>query len=152
MQSRFERFSYDIFQIYKYWHKIAAEEMKHYGLKGSSAVYLTAISRCEGGITAAQLGDICGRDKADVSRTMSAMKEKGLVVREEVNKNYYRARLTLTEEGLRAAEHIEKRAGLAVELASKDISEEHRTILYEALEMISLNLQSISEEGLPNHE
>ncbi|MCQ2534463.1 MAG: hypothetical protein MJ172_07845 [Clostridia bacterium] len=152
MQSRFERFSYIISQVNKYLHRIEAEEMKKYGLRGSYAVYLITMRRCENGVTASQLGDMCGRDKADVSRAISAMIDKGLVLREEVNKNSYRARLNLTKEGARTAEVIEERASLAVEMASKNVSDENRNVFYETLDMIALNLQSISEEGIPNNE
>ena len=36
MVERFERFSLAIFEISRYWHKLAAEEMSAYGLKRSS--------------------------------------------------------------------------------------------------------------------
>lgn len=152
MQSRFERFSYGVSQVYKYLHKIAAEEMKDYGLKGSYAIYLVTLKKFVEGLTAAQLGEMCGRDKADVSRAITVMLEKGLVVREEVNNNSYRARINLTKEGSHTANLIEKRAGLAVEMASKNVSKENREIFYETLDLIASNLQKISEEGLPSNE
>jgi len=86
MIDRFERFSFAISEISHYWHKIATDEMGKYGLKGVHALYLTAMHRHPEGITSAQLCEECGKDKADVSRCVSLMEKKGLVIREGVNK------------------------------------------------------------------
>ena len=149
MVERFERFSLAIFEISKHWHKIDAEEMAKYGLKGPHATYLLTISRFEEGITAPQLCELCGKDKADVSRMMTIMEQKGLVTKESVHQNMYRGVFKLTDEGKAATEHVRQRASLAVELAGKDMDEEKRTIFYEALDSIVLNLREISKEGLP---
>lgn len=146
MVDRFERFSVAISDISRYWHKIAAEEMEKYGLKGAHSIYLTTMYRCPQGITAARLCELCGRDKAEVSRSVTLMEQKGLVKKEGSS---YRALLKLTEEGMLAAEHVRGRAALAVELAGTDLTDEQRTIFYNALEMITARLQKISEEGLP---
>lgn len=146
MIQRFHRFSYAISEISRCWHKIAAEEMAPYGLKSTHCVYLLTLQRHGEGLTATQLGQTCGKDKADVSRMMSIMIEKGLVCKEGAN---YRALLKLTPEGLRAAEHIEKRAATAVELGGKGMSDEKRETFYQMLQLIVENLQVISENGLP---
>ena len=146
MIERFSRFSLAIAEISRCWHKIASDEMEKYGLKGSHAVYLTTLYRYPQGVTAARLGELCGKDKADVSRMMSIMEKKALVVREGSS---YRALLKLTAEGLTAAEHVRCRATVAVENASRGLSDERRTVFYEVLELIASNLQNICEEGLP---
>ena len=147
MLSRFERFSFVIFEISRHWHKIAADVMEKYGLKGPHVIYLIALKRSGGGITAARLCALCNRDKADVSRAISLMEKQGLVSRE--GENSYRALLSLTPTGNEAADHVCKLAQTAVELASKDISDEYREAFYEALESVALNLQKVSSEGLP---
>lgn len=149
MVERFERFSYAISEISRCWHKIAGEEMQKYGLKGPHATYLLAVSRHEEGITAAKLCEICGKDKADVSRMTSILQEKGLVKREDVNQNSYRALIKLTEEGENAAEHVRKRATVAVEIGGSELTDEERTIFYHALESIVSKLQVLGKEGLP---
>lgn len=147
MVDRFERFSFAIFEISRCWHKLAAEEMEKYGLKGPYAVYLITMARYPEGVTAAQLSELSGRDKADVSRAMSQLEEKGLIMRE--GKGPYRAQLKLTEEGKKAAAHVCRRAAVAVEHAGKGISDTHREIFYAALESITANLQLLCKEGLP---
>ena len=147
MVQRFARFSYSLFEISRCWHKLAAEEMAKYDLKGPYAVYILTIQRYEEGVTAAQLCELCCRDKADVSRAVAIMEEKGLVKKE--GKQPYRARLVLTQKGQEAAAHVCRRAGLAVELAGKDISDADRAVFYAALESITGNLQALCKEGLP---
>ena len=149
MIDRFERFSFAIFEISKCWHKLAAEEMTKYGLKGPHATYLTTLYRYEEGVTAPQLCELCGKDKSDVSRMVSILEDKGLVTKEVVNQSLYRGLFKLTEEGKNAAEHVCERASLAVEMAGKDLSVEERQAFYAALESIASNLREISKEGLP---
>ena len=123
--------------------------MEKYGLKGTHSVYLTTMNRFEDGVTATQLCELCGKDKSDVSRMMSIMEQKGLVYKEGIHQNMYKGVFKLTEEGKAAAEFVDRRARLAVTLAGKDISDEKRAIMYEAMESIAANLQQLCNEGLP---
>ena len=137
------------FEISKNWHKLTTDEMEKYGLKGPHSIYLLIMAKHEEGLTAPQICELCGRDKADVSRTMSAMEKKGLVTKESVNHSLYRGVLKLTEEGKRAAEYVSSRAKLAVEIAGRGLTEENRNIFYESLGIISGNLRTLCKEGLP---
>lgn len=149
MVQRFERFSLAISEISRYWHRLAADEMEKYGLKGQHSVYILAMYRHPEGISGPQLCELCGKDKSDVSRMMSIMEKKGLVTKEKARQTLYGGVFKLTPEGMLAAEHVRKRASLAVELAGKDLSEENRTIFYEALEAIAGNLRQLCRDGLP---
>lgn len=148
MIDRFERFSYAISEISRCWHRIAGEEMGEYNLKGSYSVYFTTMYRYPDGVTAAQLVELCSRDKADVSRAMALLEKKGLVERYEPDGKAYRARLQLTKQGRELAEHIALKAQAAVERASHGLSPEKRAVFYEALELITGNLQILCKEGL----
>ena len=88
MDNRFEHFTLDIFNISRYWNKIATEEMKKYGLRGTHALYLLMLDGYEGEITAARLADLCQRDKADVSRALTDFQKKEILEKtEKVQKN-----------------------------------------------------------------
>ena len=149
MLNRFARFSLAISEIDRCWHKLASEEMAKYELHSPHAVYLNVLYQHEDGITAAKLGELCCKNKADVSRMVSILEKRGLVRKEGAGGNLYRARLLLTEAGKQAAEQVRERAALAVELAGAGLSEESRENFYAALEQITANLQSLSKEGLP---
>ncbi|MBQ6810207.1 MAG: winged helix-turn-helix transcriptional regulator [Firmicutes bacterium] len=149
MIQRFEKFSMAMTEINRYWHKIAADELEKYGLKGPYAVYLIVLMRYPEGITASQLCELSGRNKADVSRAVTDMEQKGLAQRVGPG---YRALIFLTEEGTVAAENIRERAAKAVEHGGCGISDEERDVFYRALDRILANLKTISEEGLPSEE
>lgn len=149
MLDRFARFSLAINEIYRYWHQLTAEEMASYGLKGPHCTYLLHISQHPQGLTAPQICELCGKDKADVSRTMAILENKGMVTKEGVHQNLYRGVYKLTDLGMEAAEHVHRRASLAVELAGKDLTEESRAVFYSALESITGNLRNLTKEGIP---
>lgn len=150
MLNRFAKFSQSIAEIDRCWHKLAAEEMAKYELNSPHAVYLNTLYETDSeGISAAQLGDLCGKNKADVSRMIAILEQKGLVQKIAVGKNMYRAKLLLTQKGKDAAEQVRKRAALAVELAGNGLTDSERETFYKALGIITENLQQLSKEGLP---
>ena len=149
MVERFEQFSELISGAYRLVQKLERTEMEAYGLKGAFAQYLLVMSHYPQGITSAQLCEACEKDKAAVSRAVSEMESKGLVVREGEGEQSYRALLFLTDEGRRAAEFVSQRASVAVVKANEGISEEQRRVFYETLEQFNENLQRICESGIP---
>ena len=147
MSGRFETFSVSVFRITRCWQEIAAAEMRRYGLKSSCALYLTTLLSREEAVSAAELCCLCGRDKADVSRSVAAMMEKGLL--EPKQGRQYRAPLVLTEQGREVARQINGKAAEAVSLAGSGLSDSDREAFYRALELISGNLERLSRDGLP---
>lgn len=148
MVDRFGRFSYAIAEISRCWHKIASDEMGRYGLKGSYAVYMATLANHPEGMTAAKLAEATGRDKADVSRAVSVMLEKEIVIRTNGATKAYRAPIRLSQKGWQIASLVQQRAGLAVENGGRGLSEEGREQFYAALEKIIENLQDACKEGL----
>ena len=149
MIDRFERFSLAISEISRHWHKLAAEELTKYGLKGPHATYLTAMYKYPEGVTVPELCEVCGKDKSDASRMLAILEEKGLVTKKVVGGSLYRGKLQLTDEGKLAAEHVSQRASRAVEVAGKDLTDAERETFYKALDSITANLRELSKEGIP---
>ena len=148
MLDRFEKFSLAIAEISRCWHKIAAEELSKYSLKSSHVTYLLTLARYPEGLTAPKLAELCDRDKADVSRMLSILEDKGLVTKDGIGSNRYRGCLRLTPEGQAVAKELSQRAQLAVEQAGAGLTEENRGIFYESLDTITKNLRRICQEGL----
>lgn len=148
MVGRFEVFTLGLSELMSSWNKIAADEMKPFGLKGTYVIYLIALYKHPEGLTSANLSEMCNRDKAEVSRAIKALESKGLIVRENTTVNGYRAKITLTEQGRESTTAIRERIKLAVEKGGAGLSEEERDNFYSALETISANLKKISKEGL----
>lgn len=141
---RFETFSLALFNISRYWNRIAADEMEKYGLKGAHAFYLVTILRHDGEITSSRLCELCGRDKADVSRAVSKMEQIGLL--ERAGTNPYRARLKLTESGLEAAKAVRQTAAKIVDRVGGDLTAEDRAVFYDSLGAITANLEELCKE------
>lgn len=149
MIDRFEKFSFAISELYRYLHTIMRDEMHTYGLKGPYATYFFALYRYKEGITAAELSDICFKNKADVSRAMTAFEHAKLIVREGGGPKSYRAPIRLTEKGRMIAEHLRERAQLAVSIAGKGLTDENRAVFYDSLEIIASNMRDICRDKLP---
>ena len=149
MINRFVRFSFAIAEIDRNLHKIMSDEMCALGLRGPHAVYLIRLNMNPDGLTSAELAKLCDRNKADVSRAMAEFEKEG-IIEPKSSKNSYRAPLVLTEHGRAAANKLRERTRLAVELIGGGLSEEKREVFYEALELISANMQKFSEAGLPS--
>lgn len=147
MIGRFETFTLALSRLSSYWNKIAGEELAPYGLKGGYIVYLIALYKTETGLTSANLCEMCAKDKAEVSRAIKALEEKGLVQRENSTTGY-RARITLTESGRTMTYALRERIKLAVEKGGFGLSEEQRDGFYTALETIAANLKAITDTGL----
>lgn len=148
MIDRFEKFSLAIAEINRCWHKIAGEELSKYSLKASHVTYLLTLYRNPEGLTAPKLAELCDRDKADVSRMLSILEDKGLVAKDGIGGNRYRGCIRLTAEGQAVAEELSARTELAVEQAGEGLSERERVIFYAALDTITKNIRRISQVGL----
>ena len=156
MLDRFAKFSYSISEIHRCWHKLAAEELAPYGLNSPHAIYLKTLFDAEPeGITAAQLGEICGKDKADVSRMVAILEQKGLVRKVAVGKNMYRAKLVLTDAGREIAEKIFNRhtlisrmlirLGVSPETAAADACKMEHGISDESFEAIKKHMSQYEQ-------
>ena len=150
MLNRFEKFAFFIEEVARVLHKIMGDEMEFFGLKGPTALYILILAEHADGITVSAIAEKCGRDKADVSRSIASLCQKELVYKKNGTKNNYRALIYLTEKGEDAAARLRKRAKAAVEYASHDISDEDRRIFYDTLETIHTNLATLSRIGVPD--
>ncbi len=148
MLGRFETFTLSLSEIMSSWNKIAAEEMKKFGLKGSCVIYMIALYKHPQGLTATNLCDMCNKDKGEVSRSISAMERKELIVRRNTTINGYKALITLTEKGQEVTKTLRDKIKIAVEKGGDGLTENQRESFYTALEIIGGNLKRMSKEGL----
>ena len=148
MADRFEQFTTSVSRIYQSIQKIQRQEMANYGLKSAHVSCLLTLQQHPAGITAAELGKLCEKDKAAISRTLAELEEDGMVCRMKTESGVYRALLCLTPAGMQMAEKVKVRTVLAVKRAGSGLSDADRKILYEALSRIADNLQEMCRNGL----
>ena len=142
---QFEKFSFFVSEGTRYLHKLSMGEAKEYNLKASHALILLTVSLHNEALTASKLAETSGKDKGEVSRSISTLIEHGLL---EKPSNSYRAKLKLTENGKNLASALRKKANLAVELASNDLTDDELTVFYKTFEIIISNLKEISDSGI----
>ena len=148
MENRYELISASVSSMYHDIQKIERIEMAKYGLKGPHAQCLLAMKKHPQGITAARLCEICEKDKAAVSRILAELEDAGMILRENRNGSRYRSSLTLTEQGMAAAEAVVEKARQAVEVAGIGFDEKEREVFYRVLAIIAGNLHKLCREGL----
>ena len=145
MLDRFERFFGTLSEVHRYLHRIMADEMQKYDLKGAYAVYFVALHQY-GKLTATELASKCERNKADVSRAITALEDRGLVFRHnKLHSGVYRAQIALTTDGFRIAEVMCERARVVIEMAGQGLADESRAVFYSAFDTIAGNMKKISE-------
>ena len=148
MLGRYEALSLSISSMYHDIQKIERVEMAKFGLKGPHAQCILALNRHPEGLTVSQLCELCDKDKAAISRTVSELEEAGMVLRDQRHGSRYRAPLTLTEQGIAAAQAVSDRAHVAVEQAGIGLEDDQRQIFYQVLSLIAGNLHAICKDGL----
>ena len=147
--ARFEHFCTVISGIQRSIQRIERVEMAKYGLKGPHANCLVtiAMSRYPDGVTAAQLCEICDKDRAAISRTVSELEQAGMLMRHDPEGKRYRSRLRLSEKGKDIARNVSELVLLAVSRASEGYDKEHQQTF---MSLIAGNLHAICTEGLKN--
>ncbi len=149
MIDRFEHFALATNEINRFIKKLTTEEMEKHGLKSSHALYFSLLSSNPKGLTATQLCEYSGRDKADVSRMLHMLEKNGLVTKEGSHQNLYNGVFRLTDEGQHIADHVKQRIAAAVAIAGRDLTPEQRELFYSALDSIVTNLRELSKKGIP---
>ena len=148
MVGRFEQFCTAIAGIQRSIQKIERVEMAKYGLKGPHAQCLLAMDRHPEGITSAQLCELCEKDKAAISRTVSELERAGMIYRVDPAGKRYRTQLYLTDKGREVAGNVNRTVYLAVSRAGEGYDGENRQTFIRVLNTIAGNLQAICKDGL----
>ena len=142
MKNRFENFTGLISSISKSIRKIKTEEVEEYNLKSTHVSCLYYIYKTEE-LTAKELCDLCGEDKALISRSLDFLETNGFIQCNSTLKKRYKSGLILTEKGSEVAKKITQKIDQILNLASNGLTEENRKIMYESLSIINSNLQTL---------
>lgn len=144
MEERFETFTVLIAKISRHIRKIKTEEMAEFQLKSPHVSCLYYLYKSNS-LTAKELCDICGEDKANISRSIDSLEKNGFVVCNSPALKRYKSPLTLTEKGLLAGKRIVEKIDTILKSASEGMNEESRILFYQNLTLISHNLQKICD-------
>ncbi len=144
MIKRFEIFTNNIAIIHKGIQQIKAEEMKKVGLKGPHVMYLFYLFRHREGLTASQLSERVGVNKAAVSRSLSELYKNNYIDYPDYSGGKkYNTPAVLTEKGCAVTSKLNDRiCELVDRISLTNVDEEHRTIMYRSLRTIANNITS----------
>ena len=139
---QFESFTTAVTKAYKCVQKIKKTETARMGLKGRQVMCLYYLGKSAGGLTAAELCQLCHEDKAAVSRTLVDLTEMGLIAPCAADpKRKYREKLTLTASGREKNGQLYEAIGRAVRGASEGFDEKERACFYRVFFTIIDNLE-----------
>lgn len=151
MESRFETFAGSVLELSRCLQKIKEMEMQQFGLKASHAMCLYHLGLHPEGLTATSLTELCKEDKAAVSRCLSQLAGKGLILSAPPSdKRAYRTLIFLSDKGKEVTGRINEIIDNALLFGSEGLDEEMRNAFYSSLEKILSNLTAyikIMEEG-----
>lgn len=142
---RFERFSKTINQISKELKKIKYKHMSKYGLGSIHAMCIISLGEtpCQ---TAAELMNGEEIDKAQMSRVIKDLCEKGYVRPVEGQNRKYRLQYELTETGKEIAAEVRQKAVDIVKFVDDGVSDENIMVMYFTLEKLCSNLIKAQDE------
>lgn len=145
---RFELFDVSISQIAKSIQKIKSEKMLPYGLKSSHVLFLVKLNRFSEGLTASELSEAGHVDKAQISRIISELIQKGFVTKKTARQGQkYNVKLMLTDTGKKVTNEINEIIGRVLDYVSENIPSSDIEVFYRTLFTISDNLFSLIEQA-----
>lgn len=144
MKKTFDELYPDIKHLLRVVQNSKSQKMMEYGLKGSTAQSLCCIAISGNGLNANELSVRLKIDKAQVSRCMAELGEKGLVFRNEQEGKQYRQKYCLTEKGRSAVADISRTSCSIRERIRKGVSDEDVERFFRVLEVMCQNALSLS--------
>lgn len=144
MEERFQAFTVLIAGISRSIHRIKTEEMSEFELRSSHVSCLYYLYK-QGSLTAKEICDICDEDKANISRAVKYLEEKGYVSCTSSFGKRYQSPLQLTDEGRIIGEKIVLKIDRVLAVASEGLTDEEREVMYKGLSVVNKNLNKLCD-------
>ena len=144
--NRFEIFSTSVSQLIKSVQSLKSKKMAQYGLKGTNALCLCQILESGSGLTATELARQGEIDKAQVSRCVAELMERGFVYRDDRDGRRYKQKYRLTPEGLVVATDIHNTVDDIQKTIHKDVTPEELDAFYRTLYKLCENFNELLEK------
>lgn len=147
MENRYDKFTALVFNISHYIQKIKNQEMTKLGLKASYVQCLFYLYNFKEGKTITELCDLCGEDKAAISRTVKELTKLEIVFCDKDKNKKYRNPIKLTEKGRDVAKIICQKIDKIFDLGSHGVDKQNIQQFYEILTRVSDNLKNFSDKN-----
>ena len=122
--------------------------MEKYGLRSAHVMCLFNLVKSREGLNSTELAEVCGVDKAFVSRVTSELENRGYIERTQNSQgSIYKCKFTLTEQGLEINHYISKKIAEIMNNVSGNIADYKLKGFYDVLEAIDENISfQVKEE------
>lgn len=120
--------------------KLKSRYMAHYGLGSTHTICIRKLFFSNDGLTRTQLADQCELDKAQISRIINELSEKGFVTEGKGGSNY-KKKVVLTDIGKKTAREINDTVLTINSFVSEKISHEDINVFYSVFGEICENLK-----------
>lgn len=144
--NNFELFSTGVSHLIKSIQQLKSRKMAEYGLKGTTALCLCQILESKEGLCASELAARGEIDKAQVSRCMAELIEKGFVFRDDKDGKQYRQKYRLTEKGASVALDIVETTGKIQAHIRRNVPDEDMENFYRVLEVLCENFSELLDK------
>lgn len=146
VDERYIKFTGLIFEIGRAIQKIKKMEMANFGLKGKQVQCLFVLHEREKGATMSELADLCGEDKASISRTVHELEDQKFLKTDPKAEKKYKNLICLTAKGKKMAKIVYEKVSEISSQIGMGTSDTERRSLYRALTRISHNLNKMVEK------
>lgn len=124
--------------------KLKSRYMASFGLGSTHTMCIRKLYASENGLTRTQISEFCELDKAQVSRIISELAQKGYAV-EGPGKSNYKRRVVLTDDGKKIAAEINSIVLSINTAVSEEIPPEELEVFYKVFGIICDNLKNAEE-------
>ncbi len=129
--------------------RLADKKMAPYGIRSAHIMCILQLAKSEIGLSSAELSNVCGVDKAFISRITSELMEKNYISRDIGPKQgKYKTKFLLTEEGVKIHQIINDFISQFIKKVSKNTPVRKLEIFYEVLSSIDNELDIIANKEI----
>ena len=147
IDERYKQFTNLITNISRSISKIKKIEMANFGLKGKQVQCLFVLHNQEKGATVSELAEMCGEDKASISRTIHELEDQDYLYLDTNEKQKYKNHVRLTEKGAKMAKIVFERVSDFASKVGMGTTDSERRAMYRTLTRYSHNLDKAIEEA-----
>ena len=142
---RYELFHQMISNSSKTINRMKSRYMSRYGLSGTHTICLRQLFDNQSGLTKSEIADCCDIDKAQITRIIGELMEKGYVGA-DASKKAYNRKFFLTENGKKITNEINEVVVAINRYVSTDIPIEDIKRFYATFEIINEKLKDYEED------
>jgi len=129
--------------------RLADTKMEKYGLRSAHVMCILQLAKSENGLSSAELSNVCGVDKAFISRITAELMGKNYISRNIGPKQgKYKTKFLLTEEGEKINNILNEIITEFINQISKNTPVKKLEIFYEVLSTIDMGLDDITNKEI----